>query len=123
MWTLTFRSETNKPLAYSEDATEYGSVVIEGKRDDRDTEYKSRTRSIGTYELYAPGTVNNSEWVLYLSKMAHYEKERFAREGTWNSGVLSDDILIVEFRDQERDSFQLHWSNHSSKAWGSLVPG
>jgi len=46
VWTLTFLSETNKPLAYSEDPTEYGSVVIEGKREEINTEYTSQTRSI-----------------------------------------------------------------------------
>ncbi len=58
IWDVVFHSETNKPLPYAEDATEYGTFVIESHRT-MPSGYANETWNMGRYSLYAPRTVNN----------------------------------------------------------------
>ncbi len=116
-WQFTFHSETNKPLPYSEDATEYGTFVIESRRSMPQSRYTNSTWSMGNYYLYAPHTVNNDAWALSLTGVAHAEKDR-TDHVSWLSRSLPDEIFIVQF--SEDDKFRLQWSNLSSGAWTIL---
>ncbi len=116
MWDVVFHSETNKPLPYAEDATEYGTFVIESHRT-MPSGYANETWNMGRYSLYAPKTVNNEEWVLELTQVTHSERDR-TDHVSWFSGSIQDDILIVQF--SPRGGFRLAWSNLSSGAWTIL---
>ncbi len=115
-WRAVFHSETNKPLPYAEDATEYGTFVIESGRA-LPSGYANETWSMGRYSLFAPKTVNNEEWVLELTEVTHSERDR-TDHVSWFSGAIQDDILIVEF--SPHGGFRLHWSNLSAGAWTTL---
>jgi hypothetical protein len=116
IWDVVFHSETNKPLPYAEDATEYGTFVIESHRT-MPSGYSNETWDMGRYSLYAPKTVNNEEWVLELTQVTHSERDR-TDHVSWFSGSIQDDILIVQFA--PRGGFRLEWSNLSSGAWTIL---
>ena len=115
-WFVVFHSETNKPLPYAEDATEYGTFVIESYRT-MPSGYANKTWNMGRYSLYAPKTVNNEEWALELTQVTHSERDR-TDHVSWFSGSIQDDILIVQF--SPRGGFRLAWSNLSSGAWTTL---
>ncbi len=117
-WHIRFRSSINKQIAFSEDATEFGTVEIESVHVSQDRRHKSSTWSMGRYHLYAPGSVNNEDWVLTLSSMTHSQRDA-GRHTNWSTGRLADDTLIVTFADTA-DSFRLEWSNLSSGTWTSL---
>ncbi len=146
-WTASFQSELDKFLEYSEDATDYGTVELEssfvqqverdlppavlprgstrGGRDScavwpRKTFTRSHeVRAKGKYYLYAPGTVNNEDWVLVLSEVIQSEIDH-GRDTSIFTTVIPDETFIVAFS-PEKDTFRLAWSNVGGWTWSSLV--
>lgn len=118
-WSVAFQSEVNKPLNFSEDSTEYGRFVLESEHRMSGGGYSNKTRATGQYYLYAPNTVNNTEWVLSLVEVAYSEADTAGKETRLQTMSLIDDLLIVEFINSQ-DRFRLHWSNLSSRALAVL---
>ena len=118
-WKFTFRSEVNKPLTHTEDATEYGRFVLESEHRMPGGGYANRTRAFGQYYLFAPNTVNNTEWVLNLIEVSYSETDYAGQETRLQTTSLIDDTLIVEFA-ESGDRFRLYWSNLSSRALAGL---
>ena len=120
-WSITFRSEIEKFRKGAEDATEYGSVEVESRFyqevDGKVIDHGIRAR--GSYYLYAPGTVNNKEWVLVLAEMVHSEIDRSPEKG-WYTESIPDETFILYFSPQ-KDSFRLEWSNVGEWSWTPLV--
>jgi len=119
---ITFTSETDKIGEYVEDSTDYGVVeVVSRTRDKSWNPARSHAvRGMGRYHLYAPGSINNSDWVLVLSQMVQYEKDQDGRETTLTTSSILDETFIVRF-DPEKDSFRLEWSTVGEWTWGSLL--
>ncbi len=115
-WRFRFYSESHKPGTYTEDATEFGSFVLESWRERGP--YRGSTWSTGTYFLYAPRTVNNEDWVLVLEEISHVERDRTDHR-SWLTGSVPNDTLIVKFS-ADGDRFGLLWSNLSSGTWSAL---
>jgi hypothetical protein len=85
----------------------------------RTTTRAHESRAEGRYHLYAPGSVNNDEWVLALSNILVSETDH-GRDTSISAGVVSDETLILYFS-PERGSFRLAWSNVGSWTWASIV--
>lgn len=120
-WKITFKSEVSKFEDFSEDATEYGSVHIES-RFHQTIGGEPRAHDVkvdGKYYLYAPGTVNNKDWVLVLSEMVGRQVDR-APTVTMLAERVPDETLILDFS-RGRESFTLQWSNLGAWTWTSIV--
>jgi hypothetical protein len=121
-WKLTFQSEIDQVLDYTEDATDYGAVELEStfsQRAGNDVRSHEVHRS-GKYYLFAPGTIHNQEWVLLLSEVVEREVDRRGQETSLFTTVIPDENFVLYFS-PERDSFQLRWSNLGAWAWSSLT--
>src|SRR4030095_15855210 len=105
---ITFTSETDKVGEFVEDATDSGVLEIQSRTRDKSwtPERSHAVRGMRRYHLYAPGSVNNSDWVLVLSQMVQYEKDQEGRETTLTTSSILDETFIVRF-DTEKDSFWL----------------
>jgi hypothetical protein len=118
---LTFTSEIDKLFNYTEDATDYGTVEVESQsasgsgKDARSHEVGGS----GRYYLYAPGSINNSEWVLLLSEVVVREVDK-GFDTTLFTNVVPDEAFICRF-DPVKDAFRLEWSNLGSWTWSSLT--
>ncbi|MGQ9589697.1 MAG: hypothetical protein ACUVYA_05310 [Planctomycetota bacterium] len=120
-WRISFRSEIDAHRDHAEDATEYGEVEVRSDscQELGGTRYAHGTRAEGRYFLYAPGTVNNREWVLVLSDIVHSTIERSPEAGFFTERI-ADETFILRF-DREEDAFRLEWSNLGNWSWVSLV--
>lgn len=120
-WRISFRSTVDAHRDHSEDATEYGEVEVrsDSSQDLGGIRYAHGTRAEGRYFLYAPGTVNNREWVLVLSEIVHSTIERSPEAG-FSTERIPDETFILRF-DPGKDSFRLAWSNVGNWSWTSLV--
>jgi hypothetical protein len=118
---LAFTSEIDKLIDEVEDATDFGVVEIETSvasgagRDARSHEVSGS----GRYALYAPGRVNNRDWVLVLTEVVLREVDRGLDTSLFTS-VAPDEIFILRFG-AGKDSFQLEWSNVGNHTWGTLT--
>jgi hypothetical protein len=119
---LSFTSETDKIGEFVEDATDFGVVELESRTRDKswDSERSHAVRGMGRYHLYAPGSVNNTDWVLVLSQMVQYERDRQGRETVLTTSSILDETFIVRF-DPEKESFRLEWSTVGEWTWASLL--
>ena len=119
---LSFTSETDKIGEFVEDATDFGVVEVESRTRDKtwNPERSHAVRGMGRYHLYAPGSVNNSDWVLVLSQVVQYEKDLQGRETVLTTSSILDETFIVRF-DPEKESFRLEWSTVGEWTWGSLL--
>lgn len=121
-WKATFQSEADKRVDSSEDATDYGTVELESVFHQR-VGQSSRSHEVhrrGKYYLYAPGTVNNQEWVLVLSEVLESEADKAGLETSLFTTYIPDETLILYFS-PERDSFRLQWSNLGAWTWSSIT--
>jgi hypothetical protein len=118
---LKFTSEIDKLFNYTEDATDYGTVEVESRsasgwgKDARSHEVSGW----GRYYLYAPGSINNKEWVLLLSEVVVREVDR-GFDTVLFTNVVPDEAFICKLN-PEKDSFQLEWSNLGSWTWSALT--
>jgi hypothetical protein len=120
-WRMTFRSEVDKQRPHSEDATEYGIFEVESHSDQSTatSRFEHKTRSSGKYFLYAPGTVNNKDWVLVLAEVVQSEVDK-GKDIVVFTDTMADETMIIDFSD-EADAFRLEWSNLGGWSWTSLV--
>lgn len=120
-WKIVFRSEIDTYSNHTEDATEYGEFEVRSDRcqDIDGTRYAHGTRAFGRYSLYAPGTVNNRDWVLVLSEVVYSRIDRSPEAG-FATERLPDESFVVRFG-PEKDSFQLDWSTLGHGSWSALV--
>jgi hypothetical protein len=118
---LTFTSEIDKLFTYTEDATDYGTVEVE-TRSSSGTGDHARSHEVsgwGRYYLYAPGSINNEEWVLLLSEVVVREVDR-GFDTVLFTNIVPDEAFILRLS-PEKDSFKLEWSNLGSWHWSSLT--
>ena len=120
-WRITFESEIDLYAAWSEDATDYGRVIVESKSDARSsaTRLTHRAEARGRYYLYAPHTVNNEDWVLIIAG-AIQKATQYGSEKTLSTNTVPDETFILYFS-PEKDTFRLAWSNLGGWTWAALT--
>jgi hypothetical protein len=146
-WTLSFQSELDKYLEFSEDATDYGTIEIEtsylqrveeglppsllprGSTQGGKTEYYRWPRSrfarshevhaVGKYYLFAPGSIANDDWVLTVAGVIQSEVDH-GRDTSLFTTEVPDETFMLYFN-PEKSTFRLEWSNVGGWTWTSLV--
>lgn len=144
-WTAIFSSEIDKALDFAEDATDYGVFELQstfvdtasedlppellprgggyntllGRREGRHFRAHS-VKTRGRYFLFAPGAINNDEWVLVLSGGEQREVDRSGRETSLLVSQVPDEVFILYFSPSRR-AFELAWSNVGTRNWSSPV--
>jgi len=120
-WEITFESEIDLYAAWSEDATDYGRVIIQSKSVRRadGVRLSHRAEARARYYLYAPHTVNNEDWVLLVSDAIQKATE-YGSEKSLSTLPVPDETFILYFS-PERDTFRLAWSNLGGWTWAALT--
>ena len=121
-WRAEFHSQIGKPEDYSEDATEYGTftMVNSYRQSSRDAKFAHEVHVRGNYHLYAPGAVNNDDWLLVCTDVVFGERDQSPQQSL-ATRVLPYEAFMVKFFDRSYSAFRLEWSTVGESAWAGVT--